>query len=144
MEERENKVAFCPPRRKTKKKLLSRLMDRPAFPKIIALAFSFSPFPSLRQPTLQASLLHTEGLHWMSITSCLCCAAASVLCFVAVGLQGRHDIKKKRRSPNAALQFASWIVGNNFEWEAEAEVCKRCVRAVGSDFRLVRASGETN
>ena len=50
--------------------------------------------------------MHTEGLHWVNITSCLCCTAAFAPCFVCFG-QGEHSINKKRISSNKVLRLES-------------------------------------
>ena len=55
-------------------------------------------------------------LHLVSITSCLCYAAASAVCSATIGLRG-HNIKRSR-SPNLSLQLAClhFKQGQVFAW----------------------------
>ena len=55
------------------------------------------------------SSLPTEGMSWVSVTSCLYRAAAFAVCFAAIGIVG-GNIDRKWGSPNAALGFASVVV----------------------------------
>ena len=88
---------------------LSPLSRVPPSPSLSSAAKAIKWLSASLSPPQSFTSLPIRGLHWVNVTSYLCCTVAMAVCFAAGGLRGRN-VNRNLCPPDLALQCASLVL----------------------------------